>query len=453
MGYHAKLSPSSASRWSTCTASQAQSAGKPNKSSEASRSGTADHLVSSECLEKNLDPSIYLGRTLLFWEHPESDSNGESWSDEVGSADELMICHQIVIDEESVARCLAYVTFVRDLTATTGGVLMVEQRVPISQITGEYGATGTSDTVLIAQKDLIIADAKFGSGRVNAYEVIKPATASTPAILEPNKQLAMYAHGTLTEHGWMAPIERVRMIIVQPRLNHVSEFSMTVEALEAFIQTLRVAAEETRTAPKFLANSDNCFFCPGRIDCPERERVVLEAALGDFTDLDAVTAPAPVSLFSLGQLYDKVALVAKWCSDMQERMVETLLTGTPVVRPDGTAYKLVAGRRGKRKWTNEAEAEQYLSKLRLSVDQIYTRSLISPTAADELAHPKQKRGAPEVKAAIGKTQWTRLAALIEQPDGKPEVALETDGRPALSVSDFDVLVSDAAVPVEPDLFV
>lgn len=445
MGYHAKLSPSSSSRWRTCTASIAQSAGKPNKGSEASRSGTADHLVSSECLEKNLDPSVYIGRTLLFWEHLESDSSGESWSDEAWPNDERVICHQIVIDEDSVARCLAYITFVRDLVATTGGVLMVEQRVPVSQITGEDGATGSSDAVILADKDLIIVDAKFGNGRVNSYEVVKHATAESPAIIEPNSQLAMYCHGTVTEHGWMGQFERVRMIIVQPRLNHVSEFSMTVEALETFIQTLRVAAEATRTAPKFLANSDNCFFCPGRIDCPERQRVVLESALGDFTDLDAVEAPAPVTFFSLGQLYDKVALVAKWCDDMQTQMVETLLAGTPVERPDGTAYKLVAGRRGKRKWTNEVEAEQYLSKLRLSVDQIYTRSLISPTAADELAHPKQKKGEPEVKAPIGKTQWTRLAALIEQPAGKPEVALETDKRPALSISDFEV--------VEPDLFV
>lgn len=449
MAAHAKLSPSSAHRWTTCTASPGQEAGKPNTSSPASRSGTADHLVSSECLERNVEPSTYMGRTLLFWE--QGDTSGEAWSDEPIS-DDICVCYSVVIDDESVARCLSYVTFVRELTALTGGVLMVEQRVPIDQITGEVGATGTSDTVILADKDLIIADAKFGNGRVNAYEVVSQATSTTQAVIEPNKQLAMYAHGTLTAHGWMGGFERVRMIIVQPRLNHVSEFVMTVAALEAFIDTIRVAAEQTRSAPKFMATSDNCFFCKGRIDCPERQRVVLESALGDFDDLDAVTAPAPVTMFSLGQLYDKVELVAKWCTDMQQAMIDTLKAGKSVVRGDGVAYKLVAGRRGARKWVDDAEVEQTLARFRLGADQMYTRTLITPAAADALANPKQPKGAPKVTAAIGKTQWRRLLAMIEQPDGKPVVALETDSRAALSFSEFEVLEPVTAASVEPDLF-
>ncbi|UZZ64540.1 exonuclease [Curvibacter phage PCA1] len=456
MAYHAKLSPSSASRWSSCTASPGQEAGKPNEGNPASRSGTADHLVSSECLERNVEPSTYLGRTLLFWQHSVTGSTGETWSNEFLDDDKLVVCYQVVIDEESVARCVSYVEFVRELAMVTGGHLLIEQRVPIEQITGEKGATGTSDTVILCQDEIIIADAKFGQGRVNAYDVVAKATATEPAKMVPNKQLAMYAHGTLTQNAWMGSFKRIRMIIVQPRLNHVSEFSMTVEALEKFVDTLRVAAEETRTNPKFVPNGDNCFFCKGRRTCPERERLVLETTLGDFDDLTAVTEPAPIVRNRLGDLFDKLGMIRQWCDDVHHRVVEALTAHEPVERSDGLTYKLVAGRRGHRAWTDPKLVEELMLGYRIKSEHMYTRELISPSAAAALAKQKKrvKGGEEPPEPVLGKKRWERLQQLIVQPDGKPEVALETDHRPSIEIADFDDLDAKpvTAASVESDLF-
>lgn len=272
----------------------------------------------------------------------------------------------------------------------------------------------------------------------------------------PNRQLAMYAHGALTQNKWMGSFKRVRMIIVQPRLNHVSEFSMTVEALEKYVDTLRVAAEETRTNPKFVPSGDNCFFCKGRRTCPERERLVLETTLGDFEDLTAVSEPAPIVRHRLGDLFDKLSMIRDWCDDVHEQVVQALTAHEPVERSDGLSYKLVAGRRGHRAWTDPKLVEELMLGYRIKAEHMYTRKLISPTDAAALAKQKKraKGGEEPPEPILGKKRWERLQQLIVQPDGKPEVALETDHRPSIEVADFEDLDKPTvtAAPVEIDLF-
>ncbi len=81
MGYHAELAPSSAERWTSCTASINAQRGLPNKSTVASREGTCGHLIAEECLTTGADPSAYIGKRLIFWRHDPSDTEGEDWAD------------------------------------------------------------------------------------------------------------------------------------------------------------------------------------------------------------------------------------------------------------------------------------------------------------------------------------------------------------------------------------
>ncbi len=83
MAKHAKLSPSSADRWVSCTASIDAQHGIPNESSEASRDGTMCHQMSEEVLRDGIDPQSYLGRKMVFWESEDGESNGELWEDEL----------------------------------------------------------------------------------------------------------------------------------------------------------------------------------------------------------------------------------------------------------------------------------------------------------------------------------------------------------------------------------
>lgn len=423
---------------------------------DASRLGTAEHQVASECLESGGDCWLYLGRVYCFLPN-----RREAWQEDVTNAFEVL--HAVELDDEAIQRVEQYVNFVRDLVRLTGGVLLVEKRVPIDHITGEPGAGGTADTIIIAGDELIIADYKSGQIRVDAYEVVRgemldPITGEImPPITEPNSQLAMYAHGALRDYGWMAPIKRVRYIIVQPRHNATPEYSMTVEELEAFIAYVRVKAEETRTNPQFVPSIDNCQFCKARMTCEARQNLVLETTLDGFQpgDVESLIAAKPKTVAAnwLGAAYDKLDIIQQWCKDIHARVYNALLAGDPVVNSKGDALKLVEGRAGNRYWKDESAVRDALSAHGVPEDRAYKpREVISPAEAEKLAKAKRgKKGAPGTPALLSPKQWDELQALIGQDDGKPSIAPATDPRPAISPRTAGF--TDSQAPVEDlDLF-
>ncbi|EDC5746108.1 DUF2800 domain-containing protein, partial [Salmonella enterica subsp. enterica serovar Sandiego] len=109
-----------------------------------------------------------------------------------------------------------------------GNELLVEQRVDFSHIVGVEESFGTADGVIIAGNELQIHDLKYGKGvRVDA---------------EQNEQLQLYALGALEQFSMLYDFETVRLFIHQPRLNHVSEWALTVEELQAFGERAQEAA-------------------------------------------------------------------------------------------------------------------------------------------------------------------------------------------------------------------
>ncbi|MBV5266985.1 MAG: DUF2800 domain-containing protein, partial [Burkholderiaceae bacterium] len=101
MSAHAKLSPSSSKRWRSCPASIAASEGIPRKSSAASRSGTAEHLVSSVCLERGLEVAQFLNTAVVFFAKPEELDNEHEVLEAEAKLDGMVVLHRIVIDEDS----------------------------------------------------------------------------------------------------------------------------------------------------------------------------------------------------------------------------------------------------------------------------------------------------------------------------------------------------------------
>lgn len=68
MAYHAKRSPSGAKRWSTCTASIAEEAGRQDTAGSAAEWGTAAHLLGETALRDEFglsDPANYLGQVVV----------------------------------------------------------------------------------------------------------------------------------------------------------------------------------------------------------------------------------------------------------------------------------------------------------------------------------------------------------------------------------------------------
>lgn len=396
---HAKLSPSGAHRWMRCPGSVVLEAPYPDTGSSYAREGTAAHELAALVLESPpATAQDYVGMRIEF----EDDGETIQWPISQDMADN--------VDD--------YVKLVRE--RADGKTLFVECKLPIGHITGEAGATGTSDVVIIdhASKTIEVIDLKFGMGvRVSA---------------EDNEQTQMYALGALEEYGILGDFEHVSMLIHQPRLNHVSEWTIPVEQLLAFAKTASFAAGQCDLArslegedalPGLLTPGEKqCRFCKAKATCPALRAEVSEIVGGSSAaTLDEFAAFTPETVdMQTGDNYlpiamAKVGVVEDWCKAVRAEVERRLLAGQAV---DG--YKLVEGKRGHRKWVGDGEVETLFKSFRLRQDEMYDFSLISPTKAEKLFKQNPKR-------------WAKVQDLITQNTGKPSVAPATDKRPALAV--------------------
>jgi hypothetical protein len=97
--------------------------------------------------------------------------------------------------------------------------------------------------------------------------------------------------------------ETVRLFIHQPRLNHVSEWALTVEELQAFGERAQEAAAsvivmfniadcegvETLPLENFTPGEKQCRFCKASAICTARQQLHFDTIAGDFVDLTQPT--------------------------------------------------------------------------------------------------------------------------------------------------------------------
>jgi hypothetical protein len=423
MSKHAVLSPSSADRWMTCPGSMELSRGCENKSSSYADEGTAAHHLAAECLKSGSDAVAFVGVHVLLLQDTVAGDHFEAFEVR-GEKYEHKIAYKeltrILVDEDMAGYVQTYLDYVRDVVASTGGVLLVEVAVPLTHLTREEGAYGTSDAVVIADDEIVIIDLKYGKGNeVSAVD---------------NRQMRIYASGILYEYSLALSFERVRMAISQPRVSRApSEWECSIAELKAFEAEVTAAALAAiaiglGAAPATYRASDSaCKFCLAKAQCPELDRVVQEAMGADFDNL-LTSVPPETGRYDNELLSKKMAvidLVESWCTAVRAAVERELLQGHEV---DG--YKLVQGRKGARQWSSEDEAEALLKRLKLKRDEMYSFKLISPTTAEKVLKEKPK-------------QWEKVQELITQKDGGPSVAPITDKRPAINVEPnadgFDVV--------------
>ena len=304
------------------------------------------------------------------------------------------------------------------------GLMYVEQRMPIEHLTGEKDAAGTADVVVLnpTAKEIIVIDLKYGMREVNG---------------ESNKQLKIYSLAALEKFSrYEGEYERVRTVIIQPRIGHFPEWSCSVDELLAFGEEVRAAAAETRKAVEFstggltdmrgwLNPGPHCQknYCKARATCPALKAQIAETVFNDFEMLDKpfvekIVAINDLSNEQLARSLDKVAVIEDWCKAVRAKVEAKLFAGEPV-----PGYKLVQGKKGNRQWSDKEQAEATMKAFKLKVEEMYDLKLISPTSAEKLA----KAG------TIGPRQWPKLNTLVTQSEGSPSVAPESDKRPALDI--------------------
>ena len=379
---HARLSPSSASRWMACPASVPMSEGIPNESSIHAALGTAAHALGEACLVQGKETRGFLGATMEGFE----------------------------VTEEMADFVQEYVDFVRSLNGTQA----YEQKIQIGEITGEKGAKGTADAIVCDGKTLHVCDLKYGLG--------------VQVFAEENPQMMIYGLGALDQYVFL-DITEVVLHIIQPRLNHIDSWATTPAHLAKFAEDVAVASELVREAETNLTEDHfgpgkACRWCLAKDRCEAYARFSLSSVMDDFVD---ITKPITVAErtfdnATLANLMAALPAIEDWCKGIRARVESELLSGESV-----PGWKLVEGRRGNRSWGDEFAAMEKLE--RLLGEGAYTRTVITPAKAEK---------------ALKKTGgWETVAGLITQSPGKPSVAPVDDKRPTYSggasIDDFEDL--------------
>lgn len=375
---HAILSPSAADRWMTCPGSVNLSKDLPDIDNQYSLEGTDYHEVAAVCLEEGTNAIDYVDRPML---------SGE------------------VVTEDNAIALQIYIDAVRAYAAT--GTLLIEEAVPIGHLTGEEGAQGTLDAAVLREdRELIVADLKFGRG--------------VSVKVENNRQLKIYALGLLEKHELTTEYDTVRLVVCQPRAGGTQEWVISVKDLLDFKFEVGAAATRVATEPTVLVPSESaCRWCRAKAICPALRAFVNTATADDFEDLTQPRAGGDQLMVSeiLGLAMNKVALVEIWMKAVRAAVEIELLAGRSV-----SGWKLVQGKKGNRKWEVESDAETMMKSFRMTIEEMYDLSLISPTTAEK----KLKKEHPR--------RWKSLEPLITQKPGVPSVAPESDPRPALVMS-------------------
>ena len=249
---------------------------------------------------------------------------------------------------------------------------------------------GTGDCIIVADDLLEIIDFKYGKGvRVEA---------------ENNPQMRLYALGAIKLYGELYDIKRVRMSIIQPRINRepsTDEISVTelLDWAENYVKPR--AALAFAGEGEFNPSEKTCKFCRAKEQCKAR----YEQNLALF---DEAPDPLLITVDEAGAVLEKASDIKAWLSDLEKLVMSKLFEGEPV-----EGWKLVEGR-SNRKYTDETKVAEAMKAAGYDEARLYERSLIGITAMEKAFGKK----------AVGEV----LKDLIYKPQGKPTLAPATDKR-------------------------
>lgn len=256
---------------------------------------------------------------------------------------------------------------------------------------------------------LMIDDLKYGKRPVSA---------------ERNVQLMGYAVCAVEQLG-IRP-KRVELRIHQVRLSatpslYVIDDMMELESFEddvrehyAAIEEQRAVLKRTRDPRKLdLVAGDHCVYCPAKLHCHERE----EAAKREGIDL--LVRPDPLSA-DAGRLVAFALRALPWAAAMLKDARAHMMKGGAI-----PGLKMVAGKRvrvakDRDMFMDELTLERELGGVGLRPDQVVA--------------PGKPLTIPQLEEVVGKKDKERakaFAALWEWRQGAPQLALESDDRPAI----------------------
>ncbi|MBO6507329.1 MAG: DUF2800 domain-containing protein, partial [Roseibium sp.] len=329
--------------------------------------GTAAHELAERCLRTNTDAIDHFGEVIDGFD----------------------------VDHEMTEAVQQYLDYVRDQP----GIRFIEQRVDFSPWVPE--GFGTADTVVIRDGVATVVDLKYGKGvRVNADD---------------NPQAMLYGLGALNDFQFVHDIETFKLVIVQPRLDHISEWEISRDDLVLWAEGIVGPAANLALSdePEFQPGERQCQFCKAKATCRALAEFNFKTAIADFEDFDEIgetVRPFHLTDEEVAVILPKLDILTNWAKAVEAYALSRLETGHDV-----PGYKLVEGR-SIRKWIDEEAAIRALSR-KLGAKNATTKKIITITQAEK---------------QLGKKD-PLIAKYTEKPPGKPAVAPLSDKRPALKI--------------------
>ena len=358
---HALLSASSSSRWLACPPSAVANEAYPNQDTAFTQEGTTAHEVAEVVARARMEG-------ITEFDYPK------------GATPEMIGC------------AVEYADYIEEQKKSNDATVLLEQRVDFSAWVPE--GFGTCDCLIIQDDTLTVIDYKYGQG---------VAVSATN-----NSQLRLYALGAMHDYGEVLGITKVEMHIFQPRLNNISTDSITVDELMEWAEkTVKPTAEKAIKGKGKYCPGEHCRFCQHAGKCRALTKTCTE-----YLDIHGAKVGLPVlAPYEVADVLRMEPLISLWLKKVKEQALTTLMNGEEL-----PGYKLVEGKLGNRKWTNEREVFDLLIREGCEEEVITETRLLSPSQMDK---------------AIGKKKVAELLdGLIERAPGSPTIAPIHDKRPA-----------------------
>ena len=379
---HALLSASGSSRWINCTPSAKleEKYGKQTTSVYA-QEGTLAHEISELYIKHDILHSI--------------DAEEFSYQLETLMENELFNEEMLSVIPIYVDYCASEYKSAK--SQNSEAIMEIEQKLDLTEYVPE--SFGTADCIIISDGTIEVIDLKYGKG--------------VPVYADANRQLMLYGLGALRKFDVMYDIQNIKLTIVQPRINNISTWQISVKDLMHWAETeLKPAAKLAFEGKGEIKAGSWCKFCSVKNQCKALAEQQLEIAKYEFKK------PEFLSDDEISDILKRAHKFIEWINSIEEYAQTEAYNGNKV----WPGFKVVEGI-SRRKWVDEEKVIDTLYSRfpELSDDQIFDTKLVSISQIEKLLGKK--------------TVQEKLSDVIIKPQGKPTLVPDTDKRPSIGIED------------------
>lgn len=380
VGDHALLSASSAHRWLYCPMLPRLEAAYPSRDTIYTREGTCAHELSEIKLQYK---SGKIKKREFNKKLKDFKENADFYNEEMEEMTELYT--DIVMEH---------------FNSYKNADMELEKRVDFSDWVPD--GFGTSDVVILSEGVIEIIDLKYGKGM--------------PVSAHQNPQMGLYALGAYAAYDLLYDFDRIRMTIVQPRLDSVSTVEIFVEELLYWADNvvLPAAAQAYEGMGDWNLSDKVLKWSPVAAKLVPR-------AVANWEIVDKYIDKIYLDDEDVKDILDHASEIRKWLDDVEADALKQALSGKEVL-----GYKLVEGRSN-----------------RLITDKEAAATILKENGFEDIYKPQELLAMGALEKKVGKTAFAELlSAYIDKPQGKPVLVPESDKRPAMNsleqaIKDFE----------------